>query len=190
MPISKIVRRASLAAALILFAPSRSAAQQLPNPYGENIPVEVARKAAAAANAEAKKNGWRVAAAVVDTHGDLVFFERVDGTQYGSNQTSQEKARTSARYKRPTKAIEDAVKAGNLQFLGLPGATALEGGIPIVIADRIVGAIGVSGGTSVQDAQCARAGVEAIGGALAAAPATPAGAAAPAGAAPAAPPKK
>lgn len=158
-------------AALVALVPSRGAAQ-MPNAYGEPISVEVARKAAAAAIAEGKKNGWRVAVAIVDTHGELVFFERTDGTQYGSMHVAQEKARTSARFKRPTKAFEDAVKGPAVNVLGLPGATPLEGGIPIVAGERIVGAIGVSGATSAQDGECARAGLAAIGAAMPAAAAT------------------
>jgi uncharacterized protein GlcG (DUF336 family) len=170
MTMRKILPRAAVAAALVALAPSRVTAQQLPNPYGESIGVETARKAAAAAIAEGKKNGWRVAVAIVDTHGDLVYFERIDGTQYGSLHVAQEKARSSAQYKRPTKAFEDAVKGQSVNTLGLPGALPLEGGLPILAGDHIVGAIGVSGATSPQDGQCARAGAEAIGGAIPAAP--------------------
>jgi uncharacterized protein GlcG (DUF336 family) len=174
----KILARAAVAA-LVALASLRGAAQQLPNLYGDDINVEAARKAAAAAIAEGKKNGLRVAVAVVDTHGDLVFFERIDGTQYGSVLVAEEKARTATRFKRPTKALEDAVKGQNVNYLVLPGALPIEGGFPILAGDRIIGAIGASGGTSAQDAQCARAGVEAIGGAMPAA--------APAGGAPSSP---
>jgi uncharacterized protein GlcG (DUF336 family) len=157
--------RAAVASSLVSLVSARGAAQQLPNLYGADVDVETARAAAAAAIAEGRKNGWRVAAAVVDTHGDLVFFERMDGTQHGSTHVAQEKARASAQFKRPTKAFEDAVKGQNPNVLGLPGAVPLEGGLPILAGDRIVGAIGVSGATSAQDGQCARAGAEAIGGA-------------------------
>ncbi len=149
----------------LALAPARSAAQQLPNLYGPDIEVDAARKAADAALAEAKRNGWHVAAAVVDTHGELVFFERMDGTQYGSMRVSQEKARSSAQFKRPTKAFEDGVKGQNVNLLGLSGAVPLEGGIPLFGGDRIIGALGVSGGTSAQDGQCAKVGAEAIGAA-------------------------
>ncbi len=162
---TKILARSVVVAALVTFASARGAAQQLPNLYGNDVDVDTARKAADAALAEAKKNGWRVAAAVVDTHGELVFFERMDGTQYGSMHVAQEKARSSAQFKRPTKAFEDAVKGQNINQLGLPGAVPLEGGLPIFAGDRIIGAIGVSGGTSAQDGECARAGAEAIHGA-------------------------
>jgi glc operon protein GlcG len=140
-----------------------SAQAQLPNDYGPQVGVETARKVAAAAIAEGKKNGWHVAAAVVDTAGDLVFFERMDNTQAGSTIVSQEKARTAARFKRPSKAFEDAVAGGRQVILSLPGVTPIEGGIPLVFEGKIIGAIGVSGATSPQDAQCAMAGAETLG---------------------------
>ena len=151
-----------VSALLVTLAPLAALGQQMPNAYGPNVGVETARKAAAAAVAEAKKNGWFVAASVVDTAGNLVFFERMDNTQTGSIRVSQEKARASAQFKRPTKAFQDAVAGGGHNFLGLPGAVPLEGGIPLVADGKIIGAIGVSGATSAQDAQCAQAGVDAF----------------------------
>jgi glc operon protein GlcG len=148
----------------VLFAMApRSAHAQLANPYGTAIPVEAARKVADAALAEAKKNGWTVAAAIVDTAGDLVFYEKMDNTQIGSAIVSQEKARTAVRFKRPSKAFEDALVGGRQAILSLPGVTPLEGGIPLVIDGKIVGAVGVSGATSPQDGQCALAGAETLG---------------------------
>lgn len=148
----------------VLFAMApRQAHAQLPNPYGTAIPVETARKVAAAAIAEARKNGWTVAAAIVDTAGDLVFYEKMDNTQIASAIVSQEKARTAVRFKRPSKAFEDALVGGRQAILSLPGVTPLEGGLPLVIDGKVVGAIGVSGGTSPQDGQCAAAGVEVLG---------------------------
>lgn len=151
------------ALALAALSPLAGRAQQLPYPYGASIGVEAARKAATAAIAEAKKNGWRVAAAVVDTGGDLVYYERIDGTQSGSTHVSVEKARSSVAYKRPTKAFEDVVTSGKVNYLGLSGAVPLEGGVPLVLEGKIVGAIGVSGATSQQDGVCAQAGAAAIG---------------------------
>lgn len=141
----------------------RQARAQLANPYGTAIPVETARKVAAAAIAEAKKNGWTVAAAIVDTAGDLVFYEKMDNTQIASAIVSQEKARTAVRFKRPSKAFEEALVGGRQAILSLPGVTPLEGGIPLVIDGKVVGAIGVSGGTSPQDGVCAAAGAEVLG---------------------------
>src|SRR4051794_25576171 len=134
---------------------------QMPNPYGLSIGVEAAKKVAAAAVAEAKKNNWTMAITIVDTGGSLVYFEKMDGTQIGSITVSIEKARTAALFKRPTKAFQDTVAAGGegLRILSLPGAVPVEGGIPLVMDGKIVGAIGVSGGTSAQDATAAQAGV-------------------------------
>ncbi len=156
----RIVHAAALAAGLAL--PLAAPAQQMPNPYGPNIGLEAARKVVAAAIAEARRNGWTVAATVVDTGGNLVVFERIDGTQIGSIHVSEEKARSAVAFKRPTKAFEDAVTAGKVNFLGLPGALPLEGGVPLVVDGKIVGAIGVSGGTSQQDGICAKAGADTV----------------------------
>ena len=145
----------------VTFAARNAHAQAMPNPYGQ-ITLEVARKVADAAIAEGKKNGWNVAAAVVDSAGDLVFFERMDNTQSASMIIAQEKARTAARFKRPSKALEDAL-ATRPAILGIPGATPVEGGIPLVIDGKIVGAVGVSGAKSSEDAQCSQAGVDSLG---------------------------
>jgi uncharacterized protein GlcG (DUF336 family) len=137
---------------------------QLPNPYGAPVNVENAKKVAAAAIAEAKKNGWTVAVSIVDTAGDLVYFEKMDGTQTGSVNVSIEKGRTAALFKRPTKSFQDTVAAGGdgLRILGLPGAVPVEGGVPLLMDAKIIGAIGVSGATSAQDGQCAQAGAATI----------------------------
>ena len=141
-----------------------TALAQMPNPYGMSVTGEVAKRAAAAALAEARKNNWTMAAAVVDTSGDLVYFERVDGTQAASTLIAQDKARSSVRFKRPTKAMQDVLAAGGegLRFLALQGAIPVEGGLPLVMDGKIVGAIGLSGGTSTQDGQCAKAGADTI----------------------------
>jgi uncharacterized protein GlcG (DUF336 family) len=135
---------------------------QLPNPYGLAVGVEVAKRAAVAAIAEGKKNGWTVAAAVVDPGGALVYFERIDGTQNASSDIAVAKARTAATFKRPTKLLEEAVASGRQGFLSLPNAVTLEGGVPLIIGGKIVGAIGVSGATSQQDGVCAQAGAQAV----------------------------
>jgi uncharacterized protein GlcG (DUF336 family) len=96
----------------------------------------------------------------VDPDGNLIYFERMDDTQVGSTRVSQEKARSSAQFKRPTKAFEDALVGGRMAILGLSGAVPLEGGIPLLADGKIVGAIGVSGATSQQDGQCAKAGAD------------------------------
>ena len=131
---------------------------QMPNPYGANISLEAAKKAAAPALAEARKNNWTMVVAIVDAAGDLVYYEKMDNTQLGSSKVAIDKARSAVRFKRPTKAFQDALAAGGagLRVLGLEGATPVEGGIPLVSDGKIVGAIGVSGATSDQDGQCAK----------------------------------
>jgi uncharacterized protein GlcG (DUF336 family) len=137
---------------------------QMPNPYGAPVSLENAKKAAAPALAEAEKNHWNMAVAVVDPSGNLVYYEKMDNTQLGSANVAIEKARTAALFKRPTKAFQDALAAGGdgLRVLSLKGVTAVEGGIPLVMDGKIVGAIGVSGGASTQDGQCAKAGADAL----------------------------
>jgi glc operon protein GlcG len=137
---------------------------QLPNPYGLSITIDAARKAAAPALAEAQKNNLRMAIAIVDISGDLVFFEKMDGTQPASVNIAVAKARSAARFKRPTKVFQDGLAAGGagLRLLALDGAVPVEGGIPLVADGKIVGAIGVSGGTSEQDGQCAKAGADSV----------------------------
>ena len=134
--------------------------------YGSAIRLATAKRAAAAAIAESERNGWLMAVAVVDAAGDLVYFEKMDETQTGSVTVSQSKARSAARFKRPTKAFQDALTAtpDGLRILAIEGAVPVEGGLPIVMDGKIVGAIGLSGGTSPQDGQCAKAGVDAIQG--------------------------
>ena len=105
-----------------------------------------------------------MAIAIVDTAGELVYFEKMDDTQNGSVNVSIAKARSAALFKRPTKAFQDALTAtpDGLRILALEGAVPVEGGLPIVVGERIVGAVGVSGGTSPQDGQCAKAGVDSL----------------------------
>jgi glc operon protein GlcG len=137
---------------------------QMPNPYGLSITVDDAKKAAALSLAEAKKNNWTVAVAVVDPSGNLVYYEKMDNTQLGSANISVDKARSAALFKRPTKAFQDALAAGgeNLRVLRLQGTIPVEGGFPLLLDGKIVGGIGVSGATSAQDAQCSKAGADAF----------------------------
>jgi glc operon protein GlcG len=132
--------------------------QQMTNPYGPPVTLEMAKKIAPAALVEARKNGWTMAVAVVDPSGDLVYFERMDNTQLGSINISIEKARSAARFKRPTKVFEDMIASGGngLRALGLIGAVPVQGGFPLVMDGKIIGAVGVSGGTSEQDTQCSK----------------------------------
>lgn len=151
-------------AAMILFCGWAIARAQMPNPLGGPVSLENARKAAAPALAEAEKNHWAVAVAIVDASGNLVHYEKMDNTQIGSANVAIEKARCAALFKRPTKAFQDTLAAGGdgLRVLSLQGVVAVEGGIPLVMDGKIVGAIGVSGGTSAQDAQCAKAGADVL----------------------------
>lgn len=149
--------------AVALSTASLAVAQGLMS-YGIPINAETAKKAAAPAVAEARKNQWAMAVAVVDPSGDLVYFERMDETQVGSVDVAIDKARSAARFKRPTKAFQDIVAAGGegIRILALKGAVPVEGGVPLVVGGKIVGAIGCSGGTSTQDGQCAQAGANAL----------------------------
>jgi uncharacterized protein GlcG (DUF336 family) len=156
----RIIRNAAAVFTLALCA-AGAMAQQRP-PYGTAINLETAKKLAAAAAAEAKKNSWNVAIAIVDNHGMLVYYEMLDDTQTASAVIAIEKARTSATYRRPTKELEDGIAAGRVAILGLPGATPIDGGLPIVVGGKMIGAVGVSGVQSSQDAQVARAGIEAL----------------------------
>jgi glc operon protein GlcG len=132
--------------------------------YGPNITLEQAKSVVAAAEAEAVKQNLNVAIAVVDTSGNLVAYVKRDDTQLGSVNVSQAKARSAALFKRATKAFQDNVAAGGegLRVMTLEGVVAAEGGVPLVVNGAIVGAIGVSGGTSAQDGGIAAAGVAAI----------------------------
>jgi uncharacterized protein GlcG (DUF336 family) len=153
-----------LAFALLFAFCAFPAFTQMPNPYGTAITVDNAKKAAAPALAEARKNNWNMAVAIVDPSGNLVYYEKMDSTQLGSADICIAKARSAARFKRPTKAFQEALAAGGagLRILRLEGAVPVEGGIPIVMEGKIVGAIGVSGDTSDHDAICAQAGVDAL----------------------------
>jgi glc operon protein GlcG len=137
---------------------------QSPAPYGPPISLENAKKAAAAALAEAHKNNWTMAVAVVDPGGTLIYYEKMDNTQNGSAKVAIDKARSAALFKRPTKAFADRLTSGNagLPVLAVEGAVPVEGGIPLVIDAHIVGAIGLSGDTSDHDGQCAQAGADAL----------------------------
>jgi uncharacterized protein GlcG (DUF336 family) len=130
--------------------------------YGNPITADAAKKIAAPAIAEARRNEWAMAIAIVDTAGDLVYFERMDDTQVGSVDVAIDKARSAARFKRPTK--QDILAAGGegIRVLALNGAVPVDGGVPIVMGGKIIGAIGVSGGTSAQDGQVAAAGLAAL----------------------------
>jgi uncharacterized protein GlcG (DUF336 family) len=153
-----------LSLSLLFALTALSVFAQMAIPYGPAVSVDNAKKAAAAALAEARKNNWTMAVAVVDPNGTLIYYEKMENTQVASADVSIDKARSAARYKRPTKALQDALAAGGagLRILSLQGAVPVEGGIPLVIDNKIVGAIGVSGDSSDHDGQCAKAGADTV----------------------------
>lgn len=130
----------------------------------KSLTLEVAKKIAAAAEVEARKNSWTVVISIVDDGANLVYLQKIDGTQIGSIDIAQMKARTAIRMKRPTKLLEDAVLGGRNTVLKLPDVLPVEGGLPLVVDGQMIGAIGVSGVTSAQDGQIAAAGVKALEG--------------------------
>ena len=156
--------RSILTLPLLALALAAPLAAQMPNPYGAPITLEEARKPAAEALAEAVRNKWTMAVAIVDPSGTLVFYEKMDNTQTASARVAIDKARTAAIYKRPSKALQDTLAAGGLglRVLKLRDATAVEGGVPLLKDGRIIGAIGVSGDSSEHDNQCAMAGAALI----------------------------
>lgn len=153
----------SLLAGLSLSCLAGTALAQVPQ-YGGNINHEQARKAVAAAVVEARKQNLPMAIAVVDNSGMLVAFERMDNTQTGSVGVAQDKAVSAAMYRRPTKVFQDVLAAGGagLRVLTLRNANAVEGGIPILVDGKIMGGLGVSGGTAEQDGSVAKAGMDGL----------------------------
>src|SRR5919201_616960 len=127
--------------------------------YGPSINIGQAKKIAAGALAECQKNSWNVAVAIVDTHGYLVYFERMENTQYASMDIAIGKARAAATYRRPTRAFADVINKGGPATATLPGVFASPGGVPIMVDGKVTGAVGVSGVTGDQDEQCAKAGL-------------------------------
>jgi glc operon protein GlcG len=156
-------------AAVMLAAVSASA--QTPAPpapsqpqYGAPITLDQAKKIMAGAEAEAKKNNWPVVITILDSGGQLVMAQRLDGAQFGSIDVAREKAYAAVAFRRSTKVFEDAVAQGgvNLRTLRLTGASPYQGGLPILVDGKVIGGIGVSGATAAQDAQVAQAGLDAL----------------------------
>lgn len=157
--LAKLVLPLIASAALLAASPVRAQV------YGAPITLDQAKAAMAAADKEARDNKWSVAIAVVDSGGNLVLFQRHDNGQFGSVKVAQEKAHGAIAFKRETKVFQDGIEKGGvfLRLLNLTGdAGVLEGGVPIVSDGKLVGAIGVSGVTSAQDAQIAKAGAAAV----------------------------
>ena len=161
---SLVVGTLMLAATSSVSAQQPAAAPPPPPPYGPAITLEQAKKVMAGAEAEANKNKWNVVIVVLDSGGNLVMLHRMDGAQFGSIEVAREKAYSAVAFRRPTKAFEDAIGQGgvNLRVLRLPGASPLEGGLPIVADGKLIGSVGVSGVLATQDAQIGRAGIESM----------------------------
>jgi uncharacterized protein GlcG (DUF336 family) len=174
MPRMPALARAFLAFVLLagpafapVFAPALAPAlaqQPTTPPYGPPITLDDAKRVMAAAELEAAKNSWQVAITILDSGSNLVMFHKIDNTQLASVTASEGKARTALTFKRPSKVLDDAIAAGGagLRLLAVKDITPLEGGIPILIDGKIIGAIGVSGALSSQDAQVAKAGADAL----------------------------
>lgn len=164
----RTMRLTSLAICTAALLATGAQAQQPAAPaaleYGPGLNLDLATKAVNAAAAEAAKNGWKLAIAVVTNGGHLVHFSRMDGTQFASIKIAQQKAQSSATYRRPTKTFEDRLAQGGagLAILTLDGAIASEGGVPLVKDGKMIGAIGCSGATGAQDGQACIAGANAV----------------------------
>jgi glc operon protein GlcG len=133
-------------------------------PYGPPVTLDQAKRAMAAAELEAAKNSWQVAISILDSGGNPVMFHKIDNAQLSATEGAEGKARTALQFKRPSKALDDAIAAGGggMRLLALKDITPLEGGLPLVVNGMIVGAIGVSGALSAQDAQVAKAGADTL----------------------------
>ena len=155
----------ALIAGLLLGFPFTAMTQDVPQSYGPAITLEMAKKVAAAAEAEALKNKWNVFIAIVDSNTNLVLVHRMDDAQLGSLNVAQKKAYTAAAFRRSTKGFEDGVAAGGsgLRVLGNDQIMPVEGGLPIVLNGKIIGAIGISGVTSQQDGVIAKAAIDSLG---------------------------
>jgi uncharacterized protein GlcG (DUF336 family) len=152
-----MMKKLVLGATLASLAAVASAQDRRPG-YGPTVTLAAAKKIAAATIAECQKNGWNVAVSVVAPHGALVYFERMEDTQWASNDISMGKARAAATYRRPTRAFMDAINKGSPATATLGGVYASPGGVPLFVDGKIIGAVGVSGVTGDQDEQCAKAG--------------------------------
>lgn len=152
------MRTILVAAALAALTVGASAQDKRPD-YGTAVNAAGAKKIAAGVVAECQKNGWNVAVAVVDNHGFLVYFERMDNTQTGSMDIAVGKARSAATYRRPTRVFMEAINKGGPATATLPGVFASPGGVPIMVDGKVTGGVGVSGVTGDQDEQCAKAGL-------------------------------
>jgi uncharacterized protein GlcG (DUF336 family) len=145
---------------LLLTSFAAHAAEEPPRPeYGPDITLDIAKKIAPGVVGECAKMTVNVAVAVVNTHGSLVYYERMNNTQVASAKIAIDKASAAATYRRPTRAFLDAINKSGPATMTLPGVVASPGGVPIYSGGKVIGAVGVSGGTGDQDEQCAKAGL-------------------------------
>jgi len=151
------LKNALLGATLAGLAVAASAQDKRPD-YGPSVTITQAKKIAAGVVAECTKNHWNVAVAIVDPHGFLVYFERMENTQYASMDIAIGKARAAATYRRPTRAFADVINKGGPATATLPGVFASPGGVPLMADGKVIGAVGASGATGDQDEQCSKAG--------------------------------
>lgn len=158
---SRIALALVIAMGLLSIGVTRASAQFVEK---KTLSLAAAKKMASAAEAEAVKNNWSMVISVLDDGGNLLYLERMDGTQLGSIEVSQGKARTALQFKRPSKAFQDLIDKDQAHLITLGHITGVQGGLPIVYEGKIVGSIGCSGGTSAQDEQVAQAGINALGG--------------------------
>jgi len=159
-----VIKTVVAVGAITLVSAFTALAQQPPAPYGAPMSLDAAKKAMTAAEAEATTNKWPVAIAILDTTGSLVMLQKLDNTQTGSVEIAIGKARTALDFRRPSKAFQDVIAGGGagLRLLSAHNVLALEGGVPVIVDGKVVGAVGVSGVTSEQDAQVAMAGAAAV----------------------------
>lgn len=176
MPSKSVLYIALLCTALLAAGPSRAADEAKANPldtvpekmpfdvpYGAPISLERAQGVIAAALAEAKRHDWKMNITVVDSGGNLVAFQRMDGAQLASIRISEHKARAAATFRRETKVFENAIQVNNMPYVAtLDGAIGSRGGIPLVEGGKLVGAIGCSGGAGSQDEVTCKAGAAAL----------------------------
>ena len=152
-----------LGATLLALPAMQVAARDAPRPgYGPSIDITAAKKIAAGVVAECQKNKWNVAVAIVDTHGSLVYFERMEDTQTASMDIAIMKAKAAATYRRPTRVFADVIAKSGPAIMTLPGAIASPGGLPIFVSGKVIGGVGTSGVTGDQDEQCSKAGIAAM----------------------------
>ena len=156
----KHLLRNLLLSAFVVVSATQLSAQVASKPI---VTLELAKKIGAKAEAEAARNKWTIVVAIVDDGGNLIYLSKMDGTQIGSIDVAQKKARTAIKFKRPTKAFEDVVVGGRNTVLSLPDVIAVEGGVPLIVDGAYIGAIGISGAKSNEDGIVAAAGATALG---------------------------